>query len=377
LAAPMKARIWYHFRDPGRDARKQERPMPTRGELTVRTVLLFGIAAATLTGGAAAQSDEFNAGTLNPSWFWIREDVSHWSLKTRPGYLRIVTQKGDIAGTSYRDARNLLVQGTRSGDFVLETRLRIQPTHDYHQAGFLAYQNDDNYVKFVRGHVLREGGQLLELISEKDGKITAVRLRVNHVEIHLRLTKTGNSFKGEYSVSGKPLEWFLVGSVSASLDAPKIGLMAISGPLTLVPEIPADFDYFRASGSAIVQVQPTLVGTPRPGATVFVDLAAEAGGFYHLGAALGTGVGIPIGSRKVPLNVDPLLMLTVSGQLSGIFRHFTGYLNARGEARAWIDFPADNGLVGVVFYLAFVTLDSGQPFGIGTISLATKVQVAS
>jgi len=373
----VKTRIWYHRRRAGRDTGKQDRCMPTRGEMTVRTILLFWIVAATLTGLAAAQSDEFNGSTLNPSWFWIREDVSHWSLKTRPGYLRIVTQKGDIAGTSSRDARNLLVQGTRSGDFVLETRLRIQPTHDYHQAGFLAYQNDDNYVKFVRGHVLREGGQLLELISEKDGKITAVRLRVNPDEIHLRLTKTGNTYKGEYSVSGKPLEWFLVGSVTASLDAPKIGLMAISGPLTLVPEIPADFDYFHATGSAIVEVAPTLVGTPRPGATVFVDLAAEAGGFYYLGAALGTEVGIPLGSRKVPLNVDPLLMMTVSGQLAGIFHHFSGYLNGRGEARAWIDLPSDNGLVGVVFHLAFVTLDSGQPFGIRTISQATRVQIAS
>lgn len=323
-----------------------------------------------------AQGDEFTAPSLAPHWFWIREDPTHWSLKTRPGYLRITTQRGDIAGTLHWDSRNLLVQGTRAGDFVLQTRVRIQPSYDFQQGGLIVYANDDNYVKLVRSHVLKDGGNVMELIDEQGGKMKFLSLRLLAQEVYLRLTRSGTTYKGEYSLSGKPAEWFTVGSTSATLSAPKVGLIAISGPLLNVPELPVDFDYFRGSGPGFGSIAPNVVGTPSIGTVVFVDLAAEPDAFYYVGAAFGKDPGIPLGTRTLPLTSDPLLFLTVHNLLGGIFNHFSGYLNSRGEARAWMNLPNNTSLVGQVFYLAFITLDSGQPLGIGTISDATQVKIS-
>ncbi len=324
-----------------------------------------------------AQGDEFTTPSLAPQWFWIREDPTHWSLKTRPGYLRITTQRGDIAGTLYWDARNLLVQGTRSGDFVLHTRVRIQPSYDFQQGGLIVYANDDNYVKLVRSHVLKDGGNVVELISEQSGKMTFLSIRLLDQEVYLRITRSGTSYKGEYSLSGKPAEWFTVGSTTATLSSPKVGLLAISGPLLNVPDLPVDFDYFRGSGPGFGAIAPNVVSTPTIGTVVFVDLAAEPDAFYHVGAAFGKVPGIPLGTRTLPLNSDPLLFLTVHNLLGGIFNHFSGYLNGRGEARAWMSLPNNANLVGFEFYLAFITLDSAQPLGIGTISDATMVKISS
>jgi regulation of enolase protein 1 (concanavalin A-like superfamily) len=343
----------------------------------LRMVLLMGALLAAGLSPARAQGDEFDAVTLGPQWFWIREDPSYWSLRLRPGCLRVTTQQGDLAGTLYFNARNLLLQGTRSGDFEIETHLWITPSYDYQQGGLLVYENDDNYVKLARSHVLKDGGNVIELVKEVAGKLSVQSLRIAATEIYLRLTKTGNSYKAEYSYSGKPAEWFVLTSTTNDLSELKVGLIAISGPLPNVPEIPVDFDFFRGRGAGFGTIVPAVVGTPRIGSTVFVDLAAEPDAFYYLGAALGTQPGIPLGNRTVPLNPDPLLVLTVGNRLSSLFHHFAGYLGARGEARAWIDIPADVGLVGVEFHLAFVTIDSGKPFGIGTISDAVKVEITS
>jgi regulation of enolase protein 1 (concanavalin A-like superfamily) len=326
---------------------------------------------------ALAQSDEFSTTSLSSFWFWIREDPTHWSLKTRPGYLRIVTQKGDISTTLAYNAQNILLQGTSSGDFVLTTRVRIFPSYDYQQGGLIAYVNDDNYVKLVRSHILSTGGGMVELVSEVNAKMSWLRLRLLDQDVWLRLTLSGTTFTGDYSLSGKPAEWFGVGSLKASFTAPKVGLMAINGMLPDVPELPVDFDFFQATGTAVGNVAPQVVGTPRVGQQVFVDLAAEPDLFYYMGAAFDTVPGMQLGTRNLPLNPDPLLVLSVNNLLPGVFNHFNGYLNARGEGRAWIRIPGDTGLVGQSFHVAFVTLNAAKPFGISTISRATKVQIQS
>lgn len=339
-------------------------------------VALFATLAALLAagGGAAAQSDEFNTSNLSPAWFWVRPDVTAWSLQTRPGFLRINTQQGGIAGTIRYDARNLLLQGTQTGDWVVNTRVICTPTADYHQGGFIVYGGDDDYVKLVRSHVQKDGGQVIEMVSEVAGKMSFFSSRVESFDVYLRLTKTGTTYKGEFSTTGKPSQWFSAGSFTNAVPLPKVGLMAIDGG-TKAASIPIDFDYFRGTGAGFGVIAPTLTGVPRVGTTVFVDLAAEPDAWYQLAASFGTRPGIDLGSRNIPLNPDALLVLTLSNQLPGVFQNLAGYLNARGEARAWMVIPNAAGLVGVSFYMAFVTLDAVQPQGINTISSATPVKI--
>ncbi|MGD8968762.1 MAG: hypothetical protein PVI07_14750, partial [Anaerolineae bacterium] len=39
-------------------------------------------------------SDDFSSLSLGPTWSWVREDPTHWSLTQHPGFLRMTTQQG-------------------------------------------------------------------------------------------------------------------------------------------------------------------------------------------------------------------------------------------------------------------------------------------
>jgi hypothetical protein len=72
--------------------------------------------------------------------------------------------------------------------------------------------------------------------------------------------------------------------------------------------------------------------------------------------------------RVVPVNVDPLLMLSLD-PLNPIFLGFAGALDANGVYDgASIVIPPGLGLEGFWFYVAFVVVDPAGPIGIGTIS---------
>lgn len=322
-----------------------------------------------------AQSDPFNAPTLASYWFWVREDPLRWSLTSQPGSLRIDTQFGDIAGTLYANARNILLQGTVAGDWMIETRVNVNPFANYQQGGLIAYDNDDNYVKIVRGYVSTNGGDVVEMISEVGGAMTFFQLRVPAKDVYLRLEKTGNDYRGQYSTTGLANQWFTVGNASNALADPKVGLVALTGPIANQPPVAVYFDYFDATGPGIGAFRPVLSDDAKLGTRVFVDITAEPNAFYRIAASLGDTPGLKLGMRTIPLNVDPLFLATLSDALPTIFRRFSGYLNQRGEARAWIDVPSAAELVGLKFWIAYVTLDANEPFGVKTISIATEVEV--
>ena len=165
------------------------------------------------------------------------------------------------------------------------------------------------------------------------------------------------------------------------------GGMVITGAADAAPDRVGRLVYLDAAnpvnGQSLLDIagpmieSTRLTGTPRIGTTVFVDLAAEPDAWYQLAASFGTVPGIDLGSRNIPLNPDGLLALTVGNRLPTVFHNLSGYLSARGEARAWLTIPNASGLVGQSFYMAFVTLDAAQPYGINTISTATLVKVES
>lgn len=110
-------------------------------------------------------------------------------------------------------------------------------------------------------------------------------------------------------------------------------------------------------------------GSPSIGGTVHLSLLAsgDAGLAYQVGTSLGTGP-IPIGTRKLGLSPDGLLIVSTSGLWPCIFSGYRGILDARGQARAVIHVPSIQVLIGVRLNSAFVTLDSAAPSGVKTIS---------
>lgn len=111
------------------------------------------------------------------------------------------------------------------------------------------------------------------------------------------------------------------------------------------------------------------IGTPRPGATVTMNLAAiEARGLpYQMGTSIGIGP-IKVDTRKIGLSVDGLLEISVGGKWPHVFKGYSGMLDSQGKASAKIVIPNAAVLVGQKLYSAFVTIDPSWPSSIRSIS---------
>jgi len=120
----------------------------------------------------------------------------------------------------------------------------------------------------------------------------------------------------------------------------------------------------------------TVSGTARPGTTVSLDLASpsDAGNVYQLASSFGTGP-IPLGSRKLNLSFDSLLLITAQNQVPGVFVRYSGTFDSTGLARAQIKIPSLPALTGVRIHSAFVSLNPSSPLGIQTISPSTMFSI--
>ncbi len=121
----------------------------------------------------------------------------------------------------------------------------------------------------------------------------------------------------------------------------------------------------------------TPAGPVRPGTSVALRLEAgpRNGGLrFQAGTALGTGP-IPLGSRRLHLSPDGLLMLSTSPAAPAWFGNYGGILNATGNAVATLAVPSFPALIGIRVHTAFVTLDPAASLGIREISATTGTTI--
>src|SRR6187399_1535168 len=220
---------------------------------------------------APSVSDEFNS-SIGKQWQWIRENMATYSLSKNGGALTITTEPGDVSEAT-NNAKNILLQSANN-DWVAETKLvcsRIpsQPEN----AGILAYQDEDNFVKLMlravtktrqgRGPTSAQVGTI-DLIVEENGIAKSVasfnltqEITSNNA-LQLKLEKTGNTYIGYYAINGG--EFVKLGVANGMLKDIKAGLIACDGVIiqsmknifyfdsdTTKPNTPFDvtFDYFH------------------------------------------------------------------------------------------------------------------------------------
>ena len=128
---------------------------------------------------------------------------------------------------------------------------------------------------------------------------------------------------------------------------------------------------FQATDGLMVRDLDALLAlatAPKVGTAVKLDLntATHPGKAYQMGTSFGYRPGIPIGRWTLPLNLDPMLMLSLYTPV--IFQNFGGYLNGSGQAQATILIPGDPNLVGITLYHAFVVIDPAVPSGLAAVS---------
>jgi len=199
--------------------------------------------------GAALDANRWNA--------IVRPDDTNYVLQD--GTLQITTVGGDIYTNGDPAAtRNFILQDAPAGDWVIETRVGGTLNGGYEQGGLLVYVDDDNYIKY---DLISDDGQTIknriELRSEVGGVIQDPQPQVTtpapgYDAVSLRLTKSGNSYTGEYSEDGET--WVSVGAaVTSTMAAPKIGLFTLG---VNSPGGTAIFDYFSVNGNTGCEEPP-------------------------------------------------------------------------------------------------------------------------
>ena len=229
----------------------------------VLLIALSSVKAATLSQSSQTWTDEFATSSLNSHWFWVREDNTHWSLTDNPGFMRITTQQGGLLFDG-GDAKNLLLRDAPVGDFEIETRVIFTPTENFHIAGLLVYQDDDNFLMLGRaycGFIPPCVGNGIYFDHEEQGTTVGGNFAMTTTitgEAHFRLIRRSTVYTGYVSENGT--DWTLVGAhtVISGMIPSMIGLAA-EDSYEGAAEMPADFEYFRLVDSSWRVYLPVII----------------------------------------------------------------------------------------------------------------------
>lgn len=197
-----------------------------------------------------ATPDEFNGTDVGPQWSFVRQDPANESVSG--GALTINAEPGDITGTT-NNARNILVQPAL-GDWTIETKETVSatPSVNGQQAGILAYQDDDNFLKL--DWEFSSGAPALVLTQEDSLSGSPVTQTLTSVPttgavpgdtVWLKMVKTGPRVATFYSTDG--VTWVPIYEVGVSLTNAKVGLFADEGNTTTASKFAASFDFFHVT----------------------------------------------------------------------------------------------------------------------------------
>jgi regulation of enolase protein 1 (concanavalin A-like superfamily) len=196
-----------------------------------------------------ARSDQFNSSDVGPQWTWIRQDPANEQVSN--GSLTITPEPGDLTGTT-NTARNILVQPAL-GNWTIQTKLTLSsPPHTTtQQAGIIAYQDDDNYLK-LDWEFSSGAARLSETTEDSLSGVPVNQVLttipttglVNADTVWLRMVKDGPRYTTYYSTDG--LNFVQLYNVGASLSDVNVGLFAFNGAGTST-DLTATFDYFHVS----------------------------------------------------------------------------------------------------------------------------------
>ena len=198
----------------------------------------------TVNFGTKGVSDTFQKAALGSQWSWVRENPALWSLSERPGSIVLTSGKGDIVNAG-NDAQNILIQEANA-DWTVDTKLTClsTPAAPAQNAGLVAYQDDDNFVKFVYGAAMAmcrpdpnaaaapAAGQLQLVVEENGSQKAAVRLPMAGIVgadnvLWLRLVRKGDNYTAYYSVDGR--KYVEAGSAQIVLKDVGAGLICCEG----------------------------------------------------------------------------------------------------------------------------------------------------
>ena len=217
------------------------------------------VATYTVNFARAASSDEFDGSSLDPKWTVVRPDAAN--LTVGGGSLTITPQTGDLVTTT-NTAKNIVLQPALK-DWTMTSKLTFSalPNAATQQGGIIAYQDDDNYLKFDLEATSATNIQLktsLEDDRQSNPAVGTSPIQVNQTlattpmngvlsgdnAIWLRMTKEGHTYTTSYSLDGST--WVPAWSTGATLSNLEVGPFAFNGAATTT-SLQVAFDYFHLS----------------------------------------------------------------------------------------------------------------------------------
>jgi arabinan endo-1,5-alpha-L-arabinosidase len=105
--------------------------------------------------GQLLDADEFTGGSLDGGWSWAEGRTG--DVTVSDGLLRWEVEHTDLYVDS--NTASVLVRDAPSGDYVVETKVRLSGLPDegccfnYAQAGLVIYEDDDNFVKLTNASI--------------------------------------------------------------------------------------------------------------------------------------------------------------------------------------------------------------------------------
>lgn len=203
-----------------------------------------------------ALSDEFNEGELPEQWSWIREPTTGVTVTATS--IQMQVQAADL----YQDnnSASVLVEDAPDGDFVVETRVRLNvpPSgccNNFQQAGLMVYGDDDNYVRLAHVSIweTRQTEFGKEYLSEERGpRFGSTLVGPPALWTYLRIVKQTNRITDEevYTpyTSRDGMTWIRGGAWTHQLGTDvQIGLFAMGRQAADQQPYEAEFDYVRVN----------------------------------------------------------------------------------------------------------------------------------
>ena len=297
---------------------------------------------------SAAGSDEFEGDAL-AAGVWdrvVREaDARH---RVDDGRLVVPTYTGGVA------AAPLLQQELPDGAWQVTTKVSIDATQKFQQAGLLLYADDTHYAKLDLGRATP--GATVELVYHRGGQNrqdTAAPEIEGTSTIWLRYTSDGQTIRASVSYDGQTFTRYGRDIDAAEAAFTHVGPYAFRGT-TAAAEIPATFDWFRfspdADAYAACQDQHAPVQDE--------ETAPPATGV--LSSTNGWDTGLHDGSYEVQMSLwwganASRVQLYEDGVLVG-----TEDLVAAGPAAQSVSFPIAGRTNGEYVYTAVLTNSQGS-----------------
>ncbi len=191
-------------------------------------------------------SDEFNGGSLQPGWTWVRKDPN---AVVGNGSLRWPTEAADLVGAT-NDA-GVLLRDPGNGNWTVETKLTldvgVDTVRNFQQGGLIAYVDDDLFTRL--SHVAIWDTRQVEFGKEMPyaGRLSygGTIIGPPAATTWLRLTHRVNPSNGEHELrawSSRDGNTWVEGGVWTlpAGAALRVGLVSSGGAGAT-----ATFDYFR------------------------------------------------------------------------------------------------------------------------------------